>query len=134
MKKLIFMLIVIMTFGCSNKNLEPENVLKKYLELRFEKNPNKEELLKYVTGTLVDEVNNSQSLGSLELAKLQISSVKCEEGKCSIIYVITTKSDKEITDVKKVATLIQENKIWKISEVDNIKTYHDMKEPIAPLQ
>lgn len=79
-----------------------------------------------------------------ELQNVQIDSFKlldksCEDKKCTLSYSITykTSADKKNqfeTEVHKIAKLVFFNGKWLITEVNNVKTFHQSLEPINPLQ
>lgn len=103
----------------------------------------KDQLLTRVTGNLKeqfesisdDKFASQTALEGKKKRKIKILSENCDEKSCSITYIIryeTYKNEEKVfvTEVKKIAELIKENGRWLISDITNIKTFHDSIAPI----
>jgi len=73
----------------------------------------------------------------LKLKRVKINLKNCSETTCSITYTLSfasLKGGKEAfrSEVKKIAEMVKVDDSWKVSDVTNVKTYIDSKEPISP--
>lgn len=143
--KIIFLLLCLMLLACQ-QHMTAEMALKSYITDRLEgRIKSKEEVLSRLTGKYwseinaltVEEFNKMDDFSKIKKEGFRIISEKCMDKKCFITYSFsysTMESEKKVytSEVKKVAELIQEDKSWKIAEVNTIKSFHDLLEPITP--
>ena len=78
-------------------------------------------------------------LKNVERNSFKVLSKSCQEKKCFVTYSLayTTNTDGKamfISEVKKIAEILNIDGKWLISDVSNIKTYHESLEPINPLE
>jgi hypothetical protein len=105
----------------------------------------REFVLERVTGTMKQSLENISDEEFTKFADLRhvkkdsfkVLSKSCQEKKCFLTYSLayqTSHNDKTTftTEVKKIAEVVSENGKWLISDVSNIKTYHEALEPINP--
>jgi hypothetical protein len=133
--------------GCLEDNLSPEAALKSFVEARMGQVVTRENILERVTGKMKqillnvsdEDFQTFADLRNVERSSFKIVSKSCQEKKCFITYSIsylTKENDQKkfSTEVKKIAEVVQENGKWLISDVSNVKTYHEALEPINPLE
>ena len=132
-----YILVALLVFqSCTDGDIGPEGTLREYVNYRFGKNQNKEKLLEKTTGELFQDLSNlsEEALNALvnsekyQRGSLKINLKKCSQNRCHITYTlkIVKKKDKrqdfEI-EVKKIAQIDREGKIWKISKISELKSY-----------
>lgn len=133
--------------SCQEDNSSPETALKSFVESRIGNIVTKDFVLERVTGKLLvnltnisdEEFQKFADLRNLKKDSFKILSKSCQLKKCFITYSIgfaTTNQNKAVfnTEVKKIAEIVFDDGKWLISEISNIKTYHESLEPINPLQ
>ncbi len=141
MNKLISFFLLLFFVACNGPGT-PESALKGFVNLSFKGSKDKTDYLARLTGPLLAKYS---SMGQEEFNKLLIgegfkkNSFKiliknCEEQKCFITYVIKYNQKGQNSsydiDTKKVAELVNEDDRWKISDVNDIKTFIDSSEEI----
>jgi hypothetical protein len=147
MKVLLLSIFVVMFVSCDKGAKTPEGLLKMYVnDLTGSSSISKDYFEKYTTGKLwnsvvdLDEEDFKKfiSMGKVKNAKVQVSNKNCVAQQCTLSYIVkydTMENSKKTfkSEVKKVAILVKEGEIWKISEVSNIKTYIEASVPIDAL-
>lgn len=144
--KLILPLLLLLV-SCMQDNLSPESALKSYMEGRMGTVVTRDFVLDRVTGKMKQSFENmseedfvkSADMRNVKKDSFKILSKSCQEKKCFITYSVgyQTTDDNKTTfssEVKKIAELVSEDSRWLISDVSNIKTYHEALEPINPLE
>ncbi|MBL6988211.1 MAG: hypothetical protein ISR65_00445 [Bacteriovoracaceae bacterium] len=140
-----FVTTLLFLFGCSGVNT-PEGVLNKYINYRFSKDQDRDKLLAMTSGQLNKQLLEkdeaafeefAQGVRDLKKKKFSIILKKCDEQKCYITYlisydVIKEGSKKYNVEVKKIAELEKISGNWKVTDVNNLKTFIDSKESITP--
>jgi hypothetical protein len=151
MKKIVNIFIVVTTmlsiFGCDKGAKTPEGLVKMYVNDVTSKSLDRSYFDKYTSGKMLETINKLSEkefnkfidLKKIKNAKVNIISKNCEETKCSVTYIIKydvfDKSSKSFqSEVKKIASVIKIDDIWKISDVTNIKTYHEATTPINAME
>ena len=137
-------LLLFLVYSCMAPE-GPEQALKNYINYRFSPDQKKEKLLDMSTGNVRAQIEVMDEDGFKKyyktsdkvLKRVKINLKNCSEEKCSITYTLsfaTLKGKIETfrSEVKKIATLVKEDEKWKVSDVTNVKTYIDSKEPITP--
>ena len=136
MKIIIKLSLILTIFSCSQKD-GPEQVLTSFVNYRFSKNQKREYLLKMTSGSFnqsIAAMSNEEfrifSTPPIKKKKFKILNSQCDELKCSISYFIkyqSFKNNENISSVelKKVASLKNVESGWKISDVANIKEFHN---------
>jgi hypothetical protein len=143
--KIVMMIFLGIFAACIDDNLSPEAALKDFVEVRMGNVVGREEILARVTGKLKQSLENISDDDFAKFADLRgvrrnsfkIMSKSCQEKQCFITYSIsygTINQDKTTyaSEVKKIAELVNQNGKWLISDVSNVKTYHEALEPINP--
>lgn len=133
--------------ACLEDNSSPEAALKNFVEARMGTLVTREYILERVTGKMRQSLANISEQEFAKFADLRnvkkdsfkVLSKSCQENKCFITYSVgyqTMEKDKSayVSEVKKIAEILNENGKWLIAEVSNIKTYHEALEPINPLE
>lgn len=152
MKK-ICLLLLLFNISCfeGDQSIGAENTLRKFIDLRFQKVLSKEEMLSYVDGEMASEIKDMSKDEFSFFAKLKkyhkkdfkIRAKNCDNSKCMIVYTLKydeyENKKREIkessVEVKKVAEIVKNNDgKWKITKVDNVKTYLDSHQDIKVQQ
>jgi hypothetical protein len=128
-------------------NKTPEAALKTMIESRMGKIVSRDDVLKQVTSPMKESIENMSDddfvkfsdLKNVERNSFKVLSKSCQEKKCFVTYSLayTTSSEgkaKFSSEVKKIAEILNIEGKWLISDVSNIKTYHESLEPINPLE
>lgn len=146
MKFTILLFLFICLFSCQKKNQTPEDALKSYILKRLDGSLIKrDEILSLSTGKYWSEVNalndeeftKYENLKNIKKNTLRLISTKCSDNDCFITYSLaydTMENDKRAfsSEVKKVAELKLEEGMWKIADINTIKTFHESVEPLKP--
>ncbi|WP_408098270.1 hypothetical protein ACJVC5_04980 [Peredibacter sp. HCB2-198] len=145
MKWIIPVLLILVS--CNQDNLSPESALKSYMDGRMGTIVTRDYILERVTGKMratfetmsEEEFNKSADMRNIKKDSFKILSKSCQEKKCFLTYSVAyqTKTEEKTaftTEVKKIAEVVSEGGKWLISDVSNIKTYHEALEPINPLE
>jgi len=141
-----FFLFVLILVGCVQDNLSPESALKSFIELRSGAVVSRDEVLSRISGKMRESIVNMPEadfekyadMKNIKFDSFKILSKSCTEERCFITYSIefSTLNENKTgskSEVKKIAELSKEDGKWLISDVTNMKTYHDMIEPINAL-
>jgi len=144
MRKIILSSLLIMS-ACVQSDRTPEAALKDFIESRVGQVVDKSFVLERVTGKMLQSFENMSDedfekfadMRNIKAENFKILSKSCQEKKCYVTYSIaylTKKDDKAqtISEVKKIAEMLQVENRWLISDVSNIKTYHENLEPLNP--
>lgn len=138
--KALLLLCLISFVGCMKSN-GPEEVLKEFVDLRFEKELSKSDLEKYFAGDMLENItgldeaalgNFSQNVEASK-RKYTLDFKRCDEDKCFITYTLsyttTAEASQKTSDVgvkvKKIAELRRFDNAWKIVGITDIKTFYD---------
>jgi hypothetical protein len=86
-----------------------------------------------------EDFEKFSDLRGIKSNSFKVISKSCQENKCFLTYSISYKTvsqDKDTfsSEVKKIAEIVFVQGRWLISDVSNIKTYHESNEPINPLE
>ena len=146
MKMIFVVTLMMLMIACDKGAKTPEGVLTKYMTDITSKKVDREYFAKYTSGKLLETVealSDEEFIKFVDMSKIRnpqisISNKNCDGDKCSLTYIIKYDvvggSTKQFeSEVKKVATVEKDGEIWKISEVSNIKTYHESLVPINAL-
>ena len=146
MSKFILLSLLILT-ACMEDNKTPEAALKSMVESRMGKIVSRDDILEQVTSPMKESIENMSDedfikfsdLKNVERNSFKVLSKSCQEKKCFVTYSLayTTNTDGKamfISEVKKIAEILNIDGKWLISDVSNIKTYHESLEPINPLE
>lgn len=135
---LLFNLFSLFSACTQNGNISPDKALQDYVEQRFKGDQSKASVLQKVTGPLYmqienmsdSEFKNFSSVVNIKKKEFKILSSRCKNQQCYITYYLSyynvdnNNKTEVLTDVKKVAEIINEDGSWKIKDIVNIKTYH----------
>jgi hypothetical protein len=137
--------LLLMLGSCLKDSLGPESALKSFIDVRIGNVVSRELVLEKVTGKMKQSLENISEeefkkisdLRNINQGSFKILSKSCQKNTCFLTYSIsynTSQNDQMVfaTEVKKIAEVVNENGIWLISDVSNIKTYHESLEPINP--
>ncbi|MDC1175014.1 hypothetical protein OAT67_06450 [Bacteriovoracaceae bacterium] len=145
MKKIYYILMVLLVACNSNKT--PETTLKEFVNYRFKSGQSRSDILKMVTGTVEERISNMTDeefekfteVESLQRKKFKVNIKNCEAEKCFLTYTVgysdNLTDSSYAVEARKIATLLKEGKVWKIADVNNVKTAIDTKDAIeAPVE
>lgn len=139
--------LLLITAACMKEDTTPEGALKTFATARIGNIVEKDFILSRVTGNLKasleeisdEDFNKFADMRNVKQNSFKILTSNCqnEVTKCNITYSLgykTEENDKAIfsSEVKKVAELSLEDGKWLISDVTNIKTYHESLDPLTP--
>ncbi|MBY0517767.1 MAG: hypothetical protein K2P81_12730 [Bacteriovoracaceae bacterium] len=140
MKYLVMLLIFT---GCFSKSDSPEGVLKDFVEARLERIVGRDFLIDHTTGKMrvsIESMNDEEfgkfaDLSSYKKDSFKIISKSCQEKRCYLTYSLGYRKRSEgktswTSEVKKIAEVLWIEGKWLISDVSNIKTYHETSESI----
>lgn len=142
MKKYLLPLFFLIT-GCFEDNRSPEAALQDFIELRMGTVVTRDAILEKVTGKMRQSLENISEedfqkfadLRNVSRESFKIISKSCQEEKCFVTYSLTYKTQQDndtkfTSEVKKIAEIHNLQGKWLISDVSNIKTYHEAMVPI----
>jgi hypothetical protein len=125
----------------------PEAALKSMVESRMGKIVSREDVLEQVTSPMKESIENMSEedfvkfsdLKNIERNSFKVLSKSCQEKKCFVTYSLSYTTNTEgkakfTSEVKKIAEILNVDGKWLISDISNIKTYHESLEPINPLE
>lgn len=138
-----FICLCVLVVSCDKKSEQPEDVLSNYVTQFLSKSLSKNDAISHLGKNLktsieeMDEAEYSSYLekNSFEKRSFRILLKNCNELKCQMTYVVKyrqkTLATKEYNvDVKKIAQLEKIEEEWKITDIENVKTFIDAKNPI----
>lgn len=133
--------------SCLEDNRSPESALKEFIEIRIGNVVTRSSIIDKVTGKMRQSLENVSEeefkqfadLRNVSRSSFKVLSKSCQGETCFLTYSIsynTKQNDKEAfsSEVKKIAELTMIEGKWLISDVTNIKTYHEGLEPINALE
>lgn len=139
--KLILIMSLIVLVSCQ-KESSPEGALNKLISTRFSSS-SRSDVMEVVTGNLkaqlesMDDEKIEHFLDSegLKKRKLKITLKNCEKDKCFLTYILKyndsrPQGSKFEIEVKKIAQIEKIDETWFVSDINNLKTYIDSKDPI----
>lgn len=132
--------------SCLEDNLSPEAALKSFVEARMGNVVTREFVLERVTGKMKQSLENISDeefqkfadLRNVKKDSFKVLSKSCQDKQCYLTYSVSYKTSGEgegatfVSEVKKIAEIVNENGKWLIADVSNIKTYHEALDPISP--
>ncbi len=146
MKILAYILVSLLTISC-NQDQGPEQVLRSYVNLRFQKGDNLKALINKTTGELKADLESLSTLGeearkkfdqSSQFTKktLKVLSRDCNKKTCKITYIISyqkkTDGNPYNAEIRNVANLSFVEGAWKIGSIGGLKSYFESKKDIEP--
>lgn len=146
MKLFSIILLLLTAVACLDDNRSPEAALTEFIELRMGTVVTRDAILEKVTGKLQQSLENISDeefqkfadLRNVSRESFKIVSKSCQEEKCFITYSLTYRTregdeTKFTSEVKKIAEVHNQQGKWLISDVSNIKTYHEAMVPIEAM-
>ena len=139
MIKYIFVFLLVFSASCTKKST-PETALNDFINYRFKSSQSKEDLLEMAANPLREKLESIEgedlekflNTSAIHKRKLKVLLKNCEETKCFITYVLRYEQGKDDpkdfgVEVKKIAQVIKEGEAWKVSDINNVKTYVEAK-------
>lgn len=145
--KIVICAFIISLLGIScTKDEKPEQVLRSYINMRFQENPNLSDLIKKTTGELEADLKSAladkekwQNLdrsAQFKNKKLKILARDCGKQECRITYIVSyqreSKENPYKAEIRNVANLKLVEGIWKIASIGGLKSYFEAKKDIEP--
>lgn len=145
--KILMCSALMLLVSCLEDNRSPESALKEFIEIRIGNVVTRSSIIDKVTGKMRQSLENVSEeefkqfadLRNVSRSSFKVLSKSCQGETCFLTYSIsynTKQNDKEAfsSEVKKIAELTMIEGKWLISDVTNIKTYHEGLEPINALE
>ena len=135
--------ILFILASCFNNADTPEAAIMDFVNARLDKVVSRSEVLDRTTGKMKlslesmtdEEFNTYANLKDFKKESLKIISKSCQDKKCYVTYSVGYKQVKAsktgwMSEIKKIAEVMRVEGKWLISDVTNIKTYHETGEAI----
>lgn len=147
MKIFLSLLAVLTLTSCSGGAKSPEALIEELLSKRQKNQLSREVMLELTYGDLREEIASmsdedfdgyTSELGVTQ-GSYKILSSNCEsETKCAVTYILTYRSNESgervfTSEVRKVAQMENLEGVWLLTDMANIKTFHESLKPINPL-
>ena len=139
--KALFALVLLA--GCFSTVDSPEAAIIDFVNARLDKVVSRSDVLERTTGKMKlslesmtdEEFETYANLKDFKKESLKIISKSCQDKKCYVTYSVGYKQVKApktgwVSEIKKIAEVLRVEGKWLISDVTNIKTYHESGEPI----
>lgn len=137
MKYLLVTLLALSSCTLFDSSHEAERVLNEFIAARFSQKLTRTEMSKFIDGEMAKEVEsmtdeeylNFSNLDGYNKTDFQVRTKNCQKHKCVFVYTLNYDQSengvkKYSTEVKKVVEVVEnEAGEWRISKVDNVKTY-----------
>lgn len=143
MKVFSILVLLVLAFSC-NQDQGPEQVLRGYINQRFQSNQNFKDLISKTTGELkanleaLSPENRKKFDQSSQFKKkgLKIISKDYNDKTCDITYIISYEKKAEgnpyNAQIRNIAKLENVEGDWKISSVGGLKSHFESKKDIEP--
>jgi len=135
--------VLLILAGCFSSADSPEAAITDFVNARLDKMVSRSEVLERTTGKMKvslegmsdEEFELFANLKDYKKQSLKIISKSCQEKKCYVTYSVGYKQVKPSrngwsSEIKKIAELMRIEGKWLISDVTNLKTYHESSESI----
>ena len=145
--KYLYLLSLFFLTSCNNRTT-PEEVLANYVQYRFSPNQTKQGLLQKLSGDMYDnisamnenEFSEFTQMSKYKKKKFKINTQKCSSDQCLITYTVQYEvlaqdgKSNFIAEVRKTAEINHFDGKWKISAINNVKTFFDAEGAIIPIE
>lgn len=141
--KIFLLSLLLVLASCNKDDGSPDSALKAFVDEGLGRKVSRDDIQERTTGKLLaafeamtdEEFEKFANMQNIRPDSFKVLSKSCQDTKCIMTYSIgyTTKSeDKAIfaSEVKKIAEVIQVDDKWLVSDVTNVKTYHESLEPL----
>lgn len=145
--RFFYLLSLLLVASCISDPRSPEAALKDFIDSGVGKVVTRDFVLQRVTGKMLVSFENMAEedfakfadMRNIKAESFKVLSKSCQQKTCFLTYSVgylTKKDDKTVftSEIKKIAEVIEVDKKWLISDISNIKTYHEALEPISPLE
>ena len=142
MRNLIILSIFTFFISCTKKST-PELVLREFVSKRFSQEFKADDFKEYLGGEILEEVlaeegkylNKINEAKSFKMSKFKINAKRCIDQKCFLTYSLAYNApyDKQkesgtvAVNIRKIAEMKQEEGVWKIFGITDVKTNFDYK-------
>lgn len=138
MRKVVLFLILSFFISC-NQQKDPKALVRDFVKASFDHSGQHDDLKKYLTADFFNSISQNEEYNkqkiNAELVSYSEVQSSCQDTKCSVMYVVVFNqkdSDKiSRVEVKKQAQVVKIEENWLISDVQNLKTFIEVKEPIS---
>lgn len=140
MKSLI---ILVLLAGCFSQADSPEAAISEFVNSRLDKVVARGDVVDRTTGKMRlslesmsdEEFESFANLKDFKKESFKIISKSCQDKKCYVTYSVGYRQMKAsktgwMSEVKKIAEVLRVEGKWLISDVTNLKTYHESTESI----
>jgi hypothetical protein len=138
-----FFVLLILLASCFNRSDSPEGAITDFVNARLDKIISRDYITERTTGKMKlsiesmsdEEFSQFSNLKDYKRDSFKIISKSCQEKKCYVTYSIGYRQAKATktgwnTEVKKIAEVNWLEGKWLISDVTNLKTYHETSDSI----
>lgn len=138
-----YLVLLLSLASCFDRIDSPEAALRDFVDIRLEKVVSKDAIVERTTGKLKssleamteEEFSKFSDLRAFKRDTFKVLSKNCQEKRCYLTYSLGYHQDVEgkrtwNSEVKKIAEVQSVEGKWLISDVSNLKTYHEASLPI----
>jgi hypothetical protein len=132
------LLLCLFLISC-NQQKDPKSLVRDFVKASFDNSISTEALKKFLTEDFFNNITNNEDFNKQKSKANLVSYTdvqnSCTEAKCSVMYIVVfdqlDTDKKSRVEVKKQAQLVKVGEEWLISDVQNIKTFIEAKDPIG---
>lgn len=138
-----YLVLLLSLTSCFDRIDSPEAALRDFVDIRLEKVVSKDAIVERTTGKLKssleamteEEFSKFSDLRAFKRDTFKVLSKNCQEKRCYLTYSLGYHQNVEgkktwSSEVKKIAEIQSVEGKWLISDVSNLKTYHEASLPI----
>ena len=136
-----WMLMILLLIISCDETEGPEARLKSYLNLRLKGGHDKEAVMEFLTGEIREDIakmgeeefNQFRSLNLNVVKDIDVIQKRCRDDACFLTYTFKyaksvfdsppAQKDAVEVEIKKIAKLEMVNEKWRISSIDNMKSF-----------
>lgn len=134
----ITILFLFLASACTSKR-GPEETLREYISYAVSGDVSVEGFKSRSAGQLLERLNEmdeadfenyAQEMAHVDQNRIRIHSNTCDQERCSLTYTVTYDSKAEgekiyQVEVRKIAELSKIEEVWKLSSINNVKSYYE---------
>lgn len=138
-----YLVLLLSLASCFDRIDSPEAALRNFVDIRLEKVVSKDAIVERTTGKLKssleamtdEEFSKFSDLRAFKRDSFKVLSKNCQEKRCYLTYSLGYHQSADgkktwSSEVKKIAEVQSVEGKWLISDVSNLKTYHEASLPI----
>jgi hypothetical protein len=135
--RILFLCLLIVS--CNQQKRDPKDIVRDFVKASFDNSIPSEGLKSFLTEdfyvNITKDLEFNKQKSSAKLVSYADVQNSCTEASCSVMYIVIFDQldvDKNSrVEVKKQAQLTKVGESWLIADVQNIKTFIDVKDPIG---